>query len=444
MQKTAQLKMLPVSVLKPAAYNPRKKLKPGDKEYEKIKNSILEFGFADPLVVNSDMTIVGGHQRLSVSIELGYTEVPCAVVDVDKVREKALNIALNKITGAWDENLLAELLKDIEESDFDLGKTGFEPPEIDELFNAVHDKNVQEDDFDTEKAAEAEPFVEPGDIWILGRHRLMCGDSTKPEDVAVLMGGKKANLCITDPPYNCAYEGGTGMTIMNDQWTDSEKFYQFLLAAFKNVYENLTDGGAVYIFHSDAEKVNFFNATVAAGFHYSTTCIWVKNALVIGRMDYQMRHEPVIYAFKDTARHKFYGDRKQTTIWEFDRPTKSKLHPTSKPLPLIAYPMRNSSQANGIVMDLFGGSGSTLMAAEQLDRIACLMELDPKYASAIVRRYAAFKGSTDDITVIRGGQKLRCDEIYIPADEDFSFKEGSVDDKQKGVKKKAGVENGRI
>ena len=444
MQKTAQLKMLPVSVLKPAAYNPRKKLKPGDKEYEKIKNSILEFGFADPLVVNSDMTIVGGHQRLSVSIELGYTKVPCAVVDVDKVREKALNIALNKITGAWDENLLAELLKDIEESDFDLGKTGFEPPEIDELFNAVHDKNVQEDDFDTEKAAEAEPFVEPGDIWILGRHRLMCGDSTKPEDVAVLMGGKKANLCITDPPYNCAYEGGTGMTIMNDQWTDSEKFYQFLLAAFKNVYENLTDGGAVYIFHSDAEKVNFFNATVAAGFHYSTTCIWVKNALVIGRMDYQMRHEPVIYAFKDTARHKFYGDRKQTTIWEFDRPTKSKLHPTSKPLPLIAYPMRNSSQANGIVMDLFGGSGSTLMAAEQLDRIACLMELDPKYASAIVRRYAAFKGSTDDITVIRGGQKLRCDEIYIPADEDFSFKEGSVDDKQKGVKKKAGVENGRI
>lgn len=270
----------------------------------------------------------------------------------------------------------------------------------------------------------------------------MCGDSTKPEDVAVLMDGKKANLCITDPPYNCSYEGGTGMTIMNDQWTDGEKFYQFLLDAFKNVYENLTDGGAVYIFHSDAEKVNFFNATVAAGFHYSTTCIWVKNALVIGRMDYQMRHEPVIYAFKDTARHNFYGDRKQTTIWEFDRPTKSKLHPTSKPLPLIAYPMRNSSQANGIVLDLFGGSGSTLMAAEQLDRIACLMELDPKYASAIVRRYAAYKGGTEDITVIRNGQKLRCDEIYILEDENFSFKEGSVDEKQKGCKKKAGGENG--
>lgn len=442
MQKTAQLKMLPVGVLKPAAYNPRKKLKPGDKEYEKIKNSITEFGFADPLVVNADMTIIGGHQRLSCAIDLGYTEVPCAVVDIDKVREKALNIALNKITGAWDDSLLAELLKDLEDSEFDLGKTGFEPPEISEIFNNVHDKNVQEDDFDTEKAAEAEAFVEPGDIWILGRHRLMCGDSTKPEDVAVLMDGKKANLCITDPPYNCSYEGGTGMTIMNDQWTDGEKFYQFLLDAFRNVYENLTDGGAVYIFHSDAEKVNFFNAAVAAGFHYSTTCIWVKNALVIGRMDYQMRHEPVIYAFKDTARHNFYGDRKQTTIWEFDRPTKSKLHPTSKPLPLVAYPMRNSSQANGIVLDLFGGSGSTLMAAEQLDRIACLMELDPKYASAIVRRYAAYKGETGDITVIRNGQKLRCDEIYILENEDFSFNEGSVDEKQKGCKKKAGGENG--
>ena len=202
MQKTAQLKVLPVGVLRPAAYNPRKKLKPGDKEYEKIKNSIMEFGFADPLVVNSDMTIVGGHQRLAVAMELGYTEVPCAVVDVDKVREKALNIALNKITGAWDDSLLADLLKDLEDSEFDLGKTGFEPPEISEIFNNVHDKNVQEDDFDTEKAAEAEAFVEPGDIWILGRHRLMCGDSTKPEDVAVLMDGKKANLCITDPPYN--------------------------------------------------------------------------------------------------------------------------------------------------------------------------------------------------------------------------------------------------
>ena len=426
MIKTAELKMLPLSVLKPAAYNPRKKLKPGDKEYQKIKNSIEEFGFADPLVVNADMTIIGGHQRFNVAVELGITEVPCAVVDVDKVREKALNIALNKATGAWDEKLLAELLEDLKNQDFNVDLTGFDPPEMDQLLSKLYDKDLKDDDFDEDKALEAPAFVEPGDIWLLGRHRLMCGDSTKAEDVAALMDGKKANVCVTDPPYNCSYEGGTGMTIMNDRWTDSQKFYQFLLDAFKNIYENLADGGAFYCFHSDAEKVNFFNATVDAGFHYSTTCIWVKNSLVIGRMDYQMRHEPVIYAFKDTVKHKFYGDRKQTTVWEYDRPTKSKLHPTSKTIPLVAYPIRMSSLENSIVMDLFGGSGTTLMAADQLNRIAYLMELDPKYASAIVRRYAAAKQGVDDVFVIRNGQKLKCSEVYVPTKEDLSFQDDAV------------------
>lgn len=435
MIRTAELKMLPVSVLKPAKYNPRKKLKPGDKEYEKIKNSIQEFGFADPLVVNADMTIIGGHQRLSVAVELGCTEVPCAVVDVDKTREKALNIALNKITGEWDEKMLADLLTDLKDAEFDLDYTGFDAPEVDALFSNIYDKNTKEDDFDADAAAEAEPFVEPGDVWLLGRHRLMCGDSTRAEDVAVLMDGKKANVCITDPPYNCSYKGGTGMTIMNDTWSDSQKFYQFLLDAFKNVYENLVDGGAFYCFHSDAEKVNFFNATVDAGFHYSTTCIWVKNALVIGRMDYQMRHEPVIYAFKDTAKHKFYGDRKQTTVWEYDRPTKSKLHPTMKTVQLVAYPMRMSTLENSLVLDLFGGSGTTLIAAEQLNRTAFLMELDPRYASAIVRRYAAGKGNSGDIFVIRNGQKLRCDEVYVMTDGDYAYKDGNVNDRQKGKRK---------
>jgi DNA modification methylase len=441
-KKTAELKVLPVGVLKPAAYNPRKKLKPGDPEYEKIKNSIQEFGFADPLVVNKDMTIIGGHQRLSCAIDLGYTEVPCAVVDVDKVREKALNIALNKITGAWDENLLADLIKDLQDSNFDVAMTGFEPPEIDQLMSDLYNKDVKEDDFDVDKAIEAPVFVEAGDIWTLGRHRLMCGDSTNPEDVKKLMNGVKANVCITDPPYNCSYKGGTGMTIMNDSWTDEEAFYNFLLDAFKNVYAYTVDGGAFYCFHSDAEKVNFYNATVNAGFHYSTTCIWVKDSLVIGRMDYQMRHEPVIYAFKDTARHKFYGDRKQTTVWEYDRPKKSKLHPTSKSLPLIAYPMKNSSQPNGIVMDLFGGSGSTLIAAEQLDRICYTMELDPKYASAIIRRYIADTGGMDDVKVLRNGQELKCSEIYIPAEGDLDIHDGNVNDPQtRTEKKKAGGES---
>ncbi|MEA5016921.1 MAG: DNA methyltransferase, partial [Candidatus Limiplasma sp.] len=240
-------------------------------------------------------------------------------------------------------------------------------------------------------------------------HRLMCGDSTQKEDVAVLMNGKKANLCVTDPPYACGYVGSTGLTIMNDT-LKGEEFYQFLLAAFKCAYDSLADGAAIYIFHSDAEKVNFFNATVAAGFHYSTTCIWVKNSLVIGRMDYQMRHEPVIYGFKDTAKHKWYADRKQTTIWEYDKPKKNENHPNTKPIPLIAYPIRNSCQVNGIVLDLFGGSGSTLIACEATDRTAYLMELDPKYASVIVRRYIEAVGNPAQVKVCRGGVSLTYEE----------------------------------
>ncbi len=403
---------LPVDQLNPASYNPRKALKKGDKEYEKIKRSIQEFGYVEPIIVNYDMTIIGGHQRLTVLKDLGFTEVQCVQVHIeDENKVKALNVALNKITGIWNEELLADLMLDLQEADFDTDLTGFEFPEIEDLFNQVHDKSVKDDDeFDMDKALEESSFVQTGDIWLLGRHRLMCGDSTNAQDVRILLDGKKANTCITDPPYGCDYTGGTGMKIMNDNLKGDE-FYQFLLSAFKNVYDHLVDGGSLYVFHSDAEKVNFYNATVDSGFHYSTTCIWVKNALVIGRMDYQMKHEPVIYAFKDTARHKFYGDRKQTTVWEFDKPTKSKLHPTMKPLPLIAYPMKNSTQVNGVVLDLFGGSGSTLMAAEQLDRIAYLMELDPKYATAIIKRYANYCRSSEGISVIRGGKQLAISEI---------------------------------
>ena len=427
-----EFKKLKINALIPASYNPRKKLKPGDAEYEKIKNSITEFGYVDPIIVNSDMTIIGGHQRWSVLKALGYDEVDCVVIEIDKTKEKALNIALNKVTGEWNKELLADLIKDLQSLDYDVSMTGFEPPEIDELFNDVHSKDVKDDKFDLDRALDDEAFAKSGDVWLLGRHRLMCGDSTKPDNISILMNGKKANLCITDPPYNCSYEGGTGMRIMNDNWSDSQKFYQFLLDAFKNAYGSMADGAAIYVFHSDAEKVNFFNAVVDAGFHYSTTCIWVKNALVIGRMDFQMRHEPIIYGFKDTAKHKFYGDRKQTTVWEFDKPVKSKLHPTTKPLALIGYPIGLSSQENGIILDLFGGSGSTLIAAEQMNRIGYLMELDPVYASVIVRRYAALKGGIDEIKVIRDGKTYDGKEIYVPSEHELEYKETSVFDAQKG------------
>ena len=239
--KTAELKVLPVTVLKPAEYNPRKKLKPGDKEYEKIRNSIEEFGFADPLVVNADMTIIGGHQRLTVAQDLGYTEVPCAVVDVDKTREKALNIALNKITGAWDENLLADLLKDIQDSD-----------------NKVHTKDVEEDDFDVEEELSQPVFSKLGDLWQLGPHRVICGDSTGEEVYTRLMDGQKANLVLTDPPYNVDVEETAGK-IMNDNMAD-EDFYNFLLSAYRCMHANLADDGSIYVWHADTEGLNFRKA----------------------------------------------------------------------------------------------------------------------------------------------------------------------------------------
>lgn len=410
MRKTAELKILPVHVLKPAAYNPRKKLKPGDKEYEKIRQSIEEFGFADPLVVNADMTIIGGHQRLTVAVDMGYTEVPCAVVDVDKVREKSLNIALNKITGAWDDNLLAELLQDIENSNFDVGKTGFDPPEIETLFNKVHSREVEEDNFDVESELNQPVFSKLGDLWTLGRHRVLCGDATCPESYAVLMDGVKANLVLSDPPYNVDVEETAGK-ILNDNMGDAE-FYEFLFAALREMHENLANDGSIYLFHADTEGLNFRRAFKDAGFYLSGCCIWKKNALVLGRSPYQWQHEPCLYGWKQGGKHQWYSDRKQTTIWEYDRPKSNKDHPTMKPVGLMSYPIRNSTMTNGIVLDPFLGSGSTLIACEETDRVCRGMELDPKFMDVIVKRYIGHQdGRYDDVFVLRDGQKLRFDEL---------------------------------
>ena len=428
MDKNVQYYMMDIAELIPYARNARTH---SEKQIAQIAASIKEFGFLSPLVIAKDNTILCGHGRFYAAQKLGIKKLPCVREEyLTEAQRRAFVIADNKLAlnAGWDEDLLTVELQDLQGMEFDIGLTGFDEKELADLF-AVNDE-PEEDEFDEEAALQAEPFVKKGDLWLLGKHRLLCGDSTKADDVALLMDGNKANVCITDPPYACNYTGGTGMKIMNDN-LKGEEFYQFLLSAFKNAYDNLADGAAIYIFHSDAEKVKFYNATIAAGFHYSTTCIWVKQSLVLGRFDYQMRHEPIIYAFKDTVKHKFYGDRKQTTVWEFDRPSKSKLHPTTKPLPLIAYPMKNSSLVNSIVLDLFGGSGSTLIAAEQLERMAYLMELDPVYASAIVRRFVAYQGNTDNISVIRDGKKLACSEVYTPTDEDMAIRDAHVNDAQK-------------
>ena len=223
------------------------------------------------------------------------------------------------------------------------------------------------------------PFVRPGDLWTLGRHRMLCGDATNADDVARLMDGLHANLVVTDPPYNVAYESADGKKIQNDSMAD-ETFYAFLLAAFRNMAAHLAEGGSAYVFHADTEGLNFRRAFREAGFHISGVCVWVKNSLVLGRSPYQWQHEPVLYGWLPNGKHKWFSDRKQSTVWKFDKPRRSKDHPTMKPIPLLAYPIKNSSAPNGVVMDLFGGSGSTLMACEETDRICRTMELDPRYA----------------------------------------------------------------
>ena len=404
-----EFKKLKINSLIPASYNPRKKLKPGDAEYEKIKNSITEFGYVDPIIVNSDMTIIGGHQRWSVLKALGYDEVDCVVIEIDKTKEKALNIALNKVTGEWNKELLADLIKDLQSLDYDVSMTGFEPPEIDELFNDVHSKETKEDDFDVDAELQNPTITKPGDVWQLGRHRLMCGDATLPEVFDTLLDGKKVNLVVTDPPYNVNYSSDAG-TIQNDNMADND-FYNFLFASYKNMANAMAEDASIYVFHADTEGLNFRKAFVDAGFYLSGVCIWAKQSLVLGRSPYQWKHEPILFGWKKNGKHKWFADRKQSTVWNFDRPKKSELHPTMKPIALVAYPILNSSMTNGLVLDPFGGSGSTLIACEQTDRTCYTIEIDEKYADVIVKRYIEQIGNDENVYLVRNGEKIKYSDI---------------------------------
>lgn len=405
-----QWKTLSVDALRPAEYNPRKKLKAGDKEYEKIKNSIQEFGYVEPIIVNYDMTVIGGHQRLTVLKDLGYTEVQCVQVHIeDENKVKALNIALNKITGAWNEQLLADLIVDLQAANFNTDFTGFEAPEIEQLFSKVHNKDIKEDDFDVEAELQRPTMSQAGDVWLLGRHRLICGDSTLPETYTKLMDGKRANLVLTDPPYNVDVEETAGK-IKNDNMPD-EDFYKFLFAMFVNVEQNMERDASIYVFHADSKGLIFRQAFHDAGFYLSGCCIWKKNALVLGRSPYQWQHEPCLFGWKLGGKHQWYSDRKQTTIWEYDRPKSSKEHPTMKPVALMAYPIQNSCMSNCIVLDPFLGSGSTLIACEETNRICYGVELDEKFADVIVRRYIEKVGSSDGVFLLRDNVKIPYSEV---------------------------------
>lgn len=410
-----QIEKKNTAVLLPADYNPRKDLKPGDPEYDKLKRSIEQFGYVEPVIWNKVTgRVVGGHQRLKVLIDMGITEVECVVVEMDAEKEKALNIALNKISGEWDKEKLALLIADLQGADFDVSLTGFDPAELDALFKDSIKDGIHDDDFDVETELKKPPITKLGDVWTLGRHRLVCGDSTKANTFDLLMAGAKANLVITDPPYNVNYEGNAGK-IKNDNMAN-DAFYSFLLSSFQNTEAVMADDASIYVFHADTEGLNFRRAFSDAGFYLSGCCIWKKQSLVLGRSPYQWQHEPVLYGWKKNGKHQWYTGRKETTIWEFDKPKKNGDHPTMKPIPLLAYPIMNSSMSNTLVLDPFGGSGSTLIACEQSDRSCYTIELDEKFCDVIVKRYIEQVGSADKVYVQRDG--LLYSYTEVAAEED--------------------------
>ena len=404
-----KIERMNIADLKPAQYNPRKDLQSGDPEYEQLKKSITAFGYVDPIIVNKRNNIViGGHQRLKILTELGNKAVDVSVVDLDEKEEKALNVALNKISGEWDMPMLQDILFELNTDGFDMESIGFSLEEL-QSFEFSEPDVPQEDDFDVEKALDEPAITQQGDIWLLGQHRLLCGDSTEEMTYDILLEGKKVNLVVTDPPYSVGYSAKAG-TIKNDNLSD-EDFYKFLLAFYQNTYKAMDNDASIYVFHSDTQGFNFRKAFREAGFYLSGVCVWAKQSLVLGRSPYQWRHEPILFGWKKNGKHKWYSDRKQSTVWEFDRPAKNDVHPTMKPIALCAYPIRNSSQSNGIVLDPFGGSGSTLIACEQIGRICYTMELEPKYADVIVKRYIEQVGNTEDIFLMRNGVKTKYADV---------------------------------
>jgi len=402
---TTEMQLIPLGKLVPYVNNARTH---SPEQLAKLRSSLREFGFINPVIIDRDFNVIAGHGRIAAAKEEGITEVPCVFVDyLTEAQKKAYILADNRMAldAGWDEELLRIEIESLQGADFDVSLTGFGEDEIADLFSGDGEKDVKDDDFDLSAALEKAAFVERGDIWTVGRHRLMCGDATSAEDVAALMDGKKANLIVTDPPYNVAFKSGSGLSIQNDSMENGE-FYTFLYNSFQNMAEYLEKGGAAYVFHADTEGLNFRKAFVDAGFHLAGVCIWVKNSLVLGRSDYQWQHEPVLYGFLKNGKHPWYSDRKQTTIWNYDKPKQNKNHPTSKPLDLLGYPICNSSQENAIVLDAFGGSGSTLMACEQTNRICFMCELDEKYASVILRRYVEDTGDSENVYVVRNGEKI--------------------------------------
>lgn len=406
---TTEMQLVPLEKLVPYVNNARTH---SAAQITKLRSSLREFGFINPVIIDCNYGIIAGHGRVMAAKEEGIAEVPCVFVDyLTEAQKKAYILADNRFAqdAGWDEELLKLEIESLEAADFNVALTGFDCAELEDLFRDNVRDHVKEDDFDVNAELKKPAFSKTGDLWCLGSHRLFCGDSTKAESYDLLMNGKKANLVVTDPPYNVNYQGSAGK-IRNDNMAD-DAFYQFLLDAFTQMEHAMADDASIYVFHADTEGLNFRKAFSDAGFYLSGTCIWKKQSLVLGRSPYQWQHEPCLFGWKKSGKHQWYAGRKETTIWEFDKPKKNSDHPTMKPVPLIAYPIMNSSMINCIVLDPFGGSGSTLIACEQTGRICHTIELDEKYCDVIVNRYHEQIGSSDGISVIREGQTYSYAEI---------------------------------
>lgn len=409
MKTTTEMQLVPIEKLVPYVNNARTH---SPEQINKLRSSLREFGFINPVIIDRDYGVIAGHGRILAAKEENIKEVPCVFADhLTEAQKKAYIIADNRMAmdAGWDEELLRVEIEALQAEAFDLALTGFDEKELAALFDDGSD--VEDDDFDVDAELEKPTITHAGDAWTLGRHRLVCGDSTKPETYEVLMQGQKANLVVTDPPYNVNYEGTAGK-IKNDNMA-SEKFYEFLFDAFSCMEKVMADDASIYVFHADTEGLNFRRAFADAGFYLSGCCIWMKPSLVLGRSPYQWRHEPCLYGWKKNGKHQWYSDRKQTTIWEFEKTKKNTDHPTMKPIPLLAYPIRNSSMSNTLILDPFGGSGSTLIACEQTDRSCATIELDEKYCDVIVKRYIEQVGSADGVSVERDGKVYKYTELEV-------------------------------
>ena len=369
-----------------------------DSQVAQIAASIKEFGFTNPVLIDGDGGIIAGHGRVMAARKLKLAEVPCIRLGyLTETQKRAYVIADNKLAlnAGWDTEMLVNELRDLEGMDIDLALTGFSADELNDML-AVKEEGLTDED--AAPPVPEEPITKPGDIWILGKHRLMCGDSTSIDHLERLCDGQAVDMWLTDPPYNVAYEGGTKekLTIKNDSMED-DQFRQFLRDAYTAADTVMKAGAVFYIWHADLEGYNFRGAAKDAGWTVRQCLIWKKSSLVLGRQDYQWQHEPCLYGWKDGAGHLWAADRKQTTILEFDKPSRNGEHPTMKPVALFEYQLLNNTKGGDIVLDSFGGSGTTLIAAEKNGRIACLMELDPKYCDVIVKRWEDFTGKKAEL-----------------------------------------------